>query len=135
MSRVEDRLKNLKKAVDQTVFNKVEFMEKHQKQVLNQLHVVPLKQTILSMLTVSKSGTELTQMLHVCGVEQIVNNEGIIYSILHEAEQHGWLSARWESGVKYYQLTNLGKKQLQEDNVQEKLSLKELILGVHMHVE
>ena len=132
---MEERLKNLKKAVDQTVFNKVEFMAKHQKQIHNQLHIVPLKQTILSMLTELKSGTELTQMLHVRGVEKIVNNEGIIYSILHEAEQHGWLSARWESGVKYYQLTKLGKKQLQEDNTHVKLSVKELIWGVRMHVE
>lgn len=135
MIKVEERLKNLKKAVDQTVFNKVEFMAKHQKQIHNQLHIVPLKQTILSMLTELKSGTELTQMLHVRGVEQIVNNEGTIYSILHEAEQNQWLSARWESGVKYYQLTKLGKKQLQEDNAHVKLSVKELIWGVRMHVE
>jgi DNA-binding PadR family transcriptional regulator len=132
---VEERLKNLKKAVDQTVFTKVEFKTKHRQQIHKQLQVLPLQQTILSMLTESKSGTEIAQMLHVRGVEQIVHNEGMIYSILHEAEQHGWLSARWESGVKYYQLTNLGKKQLQQDDAHEKRSLKELLLGVRMNVD
>lgn len=132
---MEERLKSFKKAVDQTVFTKVEFRPKHRQQVHKQLQVLSLQQTILSMLTESKSGTEITQMLHVRGVEQIVHNEGMIYSILHEAEQHGWLSARWESGVKYYQLTKLGKKQLLQDNAHENLSLKELILGVRMNVD
>lgn len=132
---MEERLKNLKKAVNQTVFNKVEFKTKHRQQIHKQLQVLSLQQTLLSMLTESKSGTEITQMLHVRGVEQIVHNEGMIYSVLHEAEQHGWLSARWESGVKYYQLTKLGKKRLQQDNTHEKLSLKELIWGVRMNVD
>lgn len=132
---MEERLKKLKNAVDQTVFNKVEFRIKHRQQIHKRLHVLSIQQTMLSMLTESKSGTEITQMLHVRGFEQIVHNEGMIYSVLHEAEQHGWLSARWESGVKYYQLTNLGKKQLQQENAYEKRSLKELLLGVHMNVD
>ena len=132
---MEERLKNFKKGVDQTAFNKVEFTAKHQQQIHKQLQALPLKQKILSMLTEVKSGVELTQMLHVRGVEQIVDNEGLIYSILHEAEQQGWLTARWENGVKYYQLTKLGKKQLQQDRAHIKLSIKERILGVRMHVE
>jgi len=132
---MEERLKSLKKAVDQTVFTKVEFRPKHRQQVHKQLRVSSLQQTLLSMLSESKSGMEITQMLHVRGIEQIAHNEGIIYSVLHEAEQHGWLSARWESGVKYYQLTNLGKKQLQQDVAHDKHSLKELILGVCMNVD
>ncbi len=132
---MEERLKNLKKALDQTAFNKVEFSANHQQQIHKQLQVLPLKQTMLSMLTEVKSGVELTQMLHVRGFEQIVDNEGLIYSILHEAEQQGWLTARWENGVKYYQLTLLGKKQLQEGGAHVKLSIKEQIFGVRMHVE
>lgn len=132
---MEERLKKLKGAVDQTAFTKVNFTAKHQQQIRKQLHALSLKQTILSMLKEVKSGVELTQMLHLCGVEQIVNNEGLIYSILHEAEQQGWLTARWENSVKYYQLTMLGKKQLQQDVPHVKLSFKEQILEVPMHVE
>ncbi len=132
---MEERLKKLKKAIDQTAFKKVEFTENHQKNIHKQLQVIPLKQMILSMLTELKSGVELTQALHVRGAEQIVDNEGLIYSILHEAEQHGWLRVNWVDGVKYYQLTKLGNKQIQQEKVDVKLSMKERILGVRMHVE
>lgn len=132
---MEERLKNLKKAVDRTAFKQLEFTNKHQQQIRKQLQVLPLKQTILSMLTEAKSGIELTQQLHVRGVEQILDNEGLIYAILHEAEQQGWLTARWQEGVKYYQLTKLGTKQLQQDGERVKLSLKERILGGRMHVD
>lgn len=131
---MDERLKNLKKAVDQTAFQQVRFTAKHEEQIRKQLHASQLKETILTMLAEAKSGVELTQMLHVLGVEQIVENEGFIYSILHEAEQQGLLVASWVDGVKYYQLTKLGKKQLQQSGT-EKLSIKERILGVRMHVE
>ena len=132
---MEERLKGLKKAVEQTAFSKVEFTTKLQQQIQKQLQTLPLKQIILSMLIEVKSGVELTQMLHVRGVEQIIDNEGLIYSILHEAQQQGWLTTKWENDVKYYQLTKLGKKQLQQDDVPVKLTIKERILGVRMHVE
>ena len=135
MSRVEERLKHLKKAIDQTAFKNVEFTNNHQQNIHKQLQVLPLKQILLSMLTEAKSGVELTQLLHVRGVEQIVDNEGLIYSILHEAEQQGWLRASWMDGIKYYQLTSLGKKQLQQERLDIKLSFKERLLGVRMHVE
>ncbi len=132
---MEERLKHLKKAIDQSAFKKVAFTDQHQKNIHNQLQVLPLKQTILSMLTESKSGVELTQALHVRSTQQIVENEGLIYSILHEAEQQGWLRTNWVDGVKYYQLTKLGHKQIQQDREDVRLSMKERILGVRMHVE
>ena len=135
MSRVEERLKHLKKAIDQTAFKNVQFTDNHQKNIHKQLQVIPLKQMILSMLIESKSGVELTQMLHVRAVDQIVENEGLIYMILHEAEQHGWLRASWVDGVKYYQLTKLGNKQLQQEKVDVRLTMKERLMGVRMHVE
>ena len=132
---MEQRLKNLKKAVDQTAFKSLEFTSEHKQQIRKQLQQVPLKQMMLSMLLEAKSGVELTQLLHVRDSEQIVDNEGLVYSILHEAEQQGWLCAKWVDNVKYYQLTKLGKKQLQQDGEQVKLSIKERFLGVRMHVE
>ena len=131
---MEERLKNLKKAMDQTVFHKVEFTKEQQQHVHKQLETLPLKQTILSMLAEAKSGVELTQLLHVRKVEQIVDNEGLIYTLLHEAEAQGFLCSSWKDGVKYYQLSKLGKKQLQQKS-SVKLSMKERILGVRMHVE
>ena len=132
---MEERLKKLKKAVDQTAFQQLEFTNEHEQNIRKQLQSASLKQQILSMLTEAKSGVELTQLLHVRAIEQIVDNEGFVYSILHEAEQQGWLMASWHEGVKYYQLTKLGTKQLQQDSERVKLSFKERILGVRMHVE
>ena len=132
---MEERLKKLKKAVDQTAFQQLEFTNEHEQNIRKQLQSASLKQQVLSMLTEAKSGVELTQQLHVRAIEQIVDNEGFVYSILHEAEQKGWLMASWHEGVKYYQLTKLGTKQLQQDSERVKLSFKERILGVRMHVE
>ena len=132
---MEERLKHLKKALNQTAFKNVEFTNNHQQNIHKQLQVLPLKQMMLSMLVEAKSGVELTQALHVRGVEQIVDNEGFVYSVLHEAEQQGWLRASWVDGVKFYQLTNIGKKQLQQERLDIKLSFKDRLLGVRMHVE
>lgn len=132
---MEERLKKLKKAVDQMAFQQLEFTNEHEQNIRKQLQSASLKQQVLSMLTEAKSGVELTQQLHVRAIEQIVDNEGFVYSILHEAEQQGWLMASWHEGVKYYQLTKLGTKQLQQDSERVKLSFKERILGVRMHVE
>ena len=132
---MEERLKQLKRAIDQTAFENVEFTNNHQQNVHKQLQVLPLKQMVLSMLAEAKSGVELTQMLHVRCAEQIVNNEGVVYSVLHEAEQQRWLKASWIDGVKYYQLTKLGNKQLQQEKVDVKLSIMERLLGVRMYAE
>ncbi|WP_274307572.1 helix-turn-helix transcriptional regulator [Solibacillus daqui] len=132
---MEERLKNLQKAVDRTAFKNIEFTNEHQEKIRKQNQVLPLKHRILSMLIEAKSGIELTQLLHVRGVEQIVENEGLIYSLLHEAEQQGLLSSSWEEGVKYYQLSKYSKKQLHQEGEHVKLSIKERILGVRMHVE
>lgn len=131
---MDKRLKHLKKALNDTAFLQVEFTAKQQQQIRKQLYDLQLKETILSMLSEEKSGVELTQQLHVRGTEQIIDNEGSIYTILHEAEQQGWLKASWVDGIKYYELTKLGKKQLPHENT-VKQSIKERILGVRMHAE
>ncbi|MER1959136.1 MAG: helix-turn-helix transcriptional regulator [Solibacillus sp.] len=132
---MEERLKNLKKAMNQTAFKKLAFTTEHEQNIRKQLQPLPLKQLLLSMLIEAKSGIELTQLLHVRGIEQIVDNEGSVYALLHEAEQQGWLKVSWVQGMKYYQLTKLGKNQLQQDSVHVKQSIKDRILGVRMHVE
>ncbi|MER2127044.1 helix-turn-helix transcriptional regulator [Solibacillus sp. FSL H8-0523] len=132
---MEECLKNLKKAMDQTAFKKLAFTTEHEQNIRKQLQPLPLKQLLLSMLIEAKSGIELTQLLHVRGIEQIVDNEGSVYALLHEAEQQGWLKVSWVQGMKYYQLTKLGKNQLQQDSVHVKQSIKDRILGVRMHVE
>lgn len=132
---MDERLKKLKKAMDQNVFNNLEFTEKHQENVQHKIHARSLKLTILSLLEERKSGIEITQILHLRKTKEIVDNEGIIYTLLHEAESDGFVVATWEDGVKRYQLSKLGRKELQLVDEHVRLSIKERLLGVHMHVE
>ena len=131
---MDERLKNLKKAMDRTAFSSTEFTERHKESVQRQLNMDELKMIILSLLFEAKSGIEITQLLHVRGIRDVINNEGTVYSILHEQESNGFIIAKWTNGVKRYELTKLGKKQLQQDQ-QVKLTLKERLLGVRMHAE
>lgn len=131
---MDERLKNLKKAMDRTAFSSTKFTEQHKENVQRQLNSDELKTIILSLLFEAKSGIEITQLLHVRGVRDVVNNEGMIYSILHEQESDGFVIVNWTDGVKRYELTKSGKKQLQQDG-RIKLTLKERLLGVRIHAE
>ncbi|MCM3720696.1 helix-turn-helix transcriptional regulator [Solibacillus isronensis] len=131
---MDDRLKNLKKAMDRTAFSSMKFTEQHKENVQRQLSAEELKKVILSLLFEAKSGIEITQLLHVRGIHDVVNNEGMIYSILHEQESDGYVLANWKEGVKRYELTKTGKKQLQQGG-HVKLTMKERLLGVRMHAE
>ena len=131
---MDDRLKNLKKAMDRTAFSSTKITEQHKENVQRQLSAEELKKVILSLLFEAKSGIEITQLLHVRGIHDVVNNEGMIYSILHEQESDGYVLANWKEGVKRYELTKTGKKQLQQGG-HVKLTMKERLLGVRMHAE
>ncbi|MEK4386655.1 helix-turn-helix transcriptional regulator [Solibacillus sp. FSL W7-1464] len=131
---MDDRLKNLKKAMDRTAFSSTKFTEQHKENIQRQLSVDELKKVVLSLLFEARSGIEIMQLLHVRGIQDVVNNEGMIYSILHEQESDGFVFANWTEGVKRYELTKTGKKQLQQDG-HVKLTLKERLMGVRMHAD
>lgn len=133
---MDDRLKNLKKAMNESVFSKVEFTATHQRRVQQQLNDSQLEQRILSLLVDKKSGIELTQLLHVKGVQEIFNNEGVIYSILHEQESKGHIISQWDdAGMKCYQLTNRGLKWLRSQNREKKtlFARKQQLLEVRIN--
>ncbi|WJY26817.1 helix-turn-helix transcriptional regulator [Sporosarcina trichiuri] len=117
---MEDRLRDLKKTMDRTLFRRTEFTDTHQEQIRSQLNAERLTETILPLLTKPKTGMELTQLLHARGVRLIAGHEGLVYSILHDAEQNGWLAASWADGQKYYQVTKLGTKAFFRERPREK---------------
>ncbi|ATP41259.1 transcriptional regulator [Solibacillus sp. R5-41] len=122
---MDDRLKNLKKAMNESIFSQVEFTATHRERVQQQLNESQVEQHILSLLVDKKSGIELAQLLHARGVREIFNNEGIIYSILHEQENKGRIISQWDdTGGKYYQLTNSGLKWLRSQNRESKTHFK-----------
>ena len=129
---MEERLKGLKKAMNNHTFRQVKFTDAHRQKVneqIEQLQDEDLWRVILSLLTQEKTGLELTQLLHVRGVKSIINNEGVIYTTLHAQEQQGNLESYWTvEEEKYYKLTKRGLKILQKQQLQESRgnSLKQL---------
>ncbi|GKV70526.1 hypothetical protein NCCP2716_30240 [Sporosarcina sp. NCCP-2716] len=117
---MEDRLRQLKKSMNRTLFKHTEFTEAHQEKIHRQLHEEHITEIILSLLTNPKSGMELTHLLHARGIQMILDNEGIVYTVLHDAEQRGWLAAIWRNDRKYYQLTKLGTKVFFQETTQDK---------------
>lgn len=133
---MDDRLKNLKKAMNNSIFSKVEFTATHQKHVHQLLNESHLEQQILSLLMDRKSGIELTQLLHAKGVQEIFNNEGVIYTILHEQENKGHIISQWDDAEeKYYQLTKSGLKWLRSQNREKKTHFagKQQLLEVRLN--
>ncbi|MEK4426383.1 helix-turn-helix transcriptional regulator [Solibacillus sp. FSL K6-1523] len=133
---MDDRLKNLKKAMNNSVFSKVEFTATHQIYVHQQLNESQLEQQILTLLVDKKSGIELAQLLHTKGVQEIFNNEGIVYTILHEQENKGYIISQWDDvGGKYYQLTKSGLKWLRSQNREKKtlFARKQQLLEVRLN--
>lgn len=132
---MEDRLKGLKKALDSSIFKHTEFTEKQQRSIQQFVHSPYLKKSILSLLLEAKSGIEVTQQLHLRNVVDIVQNEGLIYTTLHEAESEGLIQSTWIEGIKYYEITSLGKKALNEQYDKSSLSIKNRLFGGEMRVE
>ncbi|MDN4495246.1 helix-turn-helix transcriptional regulator [Ureibacillus aquaedulcis] len=130
---MEERFKRLKKAMNTHTFGQVKFTDEHRQKInekIEQLQEVDITNVILSLLTGAKTGSELTQLLHVRGIKSILNNEGAVYTILHTQEQQGTLESYWVGDEeKYYKLTKKGLKYLQKQQLRENpgKSLKDLL--------
>lgn len=129
---MEDRLKQLKKSLGQTAFGQANFSKAPQ--VRQQIKKETLQQTVLQLLLTPKSGVELTALLHMRGQKDIEHNEGLLYVVLHEAEQQQWIQATWQGDIKYYVITSLGKQRLHEEERRKFPSISQL-LGGHVRVE
>ncbi|MCM3388803.1 helix-turn-helix transcriptional regulator [Ureibacillus chungkukjangi] len=126
---MEERLKGLKKAMNTHTFRQVKFTDEHRQKVNQQIEEIDLSGIIFPLLTQSKTGFELTQLLHVRGIKSILNNEGAIYTTLHEEELQGMLESYWsDEGEKHYTLTKKGLKVLQKQQLAKRRenSLKQL---------
>jgi DNA-binding PadR family transcriptional regulator len=132
---MENRLKGLKKAMDSSIFKHTEFTEKQQRNIQQSLHSQCLKNSILSLLFEAKSGIEITQQLHLKKVGEIMQNEGLIYTTLHKAESEGLIQSAWIEGIKYYEITSLGKKALNEQPGKTNLSIKDRLFRGEIRVE
>ncbi|MEH7306016.1 PadR family transcriptional regulator [Neobacillus drentensis] len=117
---MEDRLKNLKKAMDQRAFTQLNFTEKHRRNILGKIkqqaeNDEDILLAVMQLLVHEKTGFELTKLLRGRGILKFEDNEGFLYTLLHRLEQSGSIQSSWtETEAKYYQLTDKGRRVLRK---------------------
>ena len=91
---------------------------------------------ILRMLQNGKlHGWAISQRIMLASNEALDIKEGSLYPALHRLERKGWIKAGWglsdnNRKAKYYELTNAGRRQLEEEISywQEFVSVMSLVL-------
>jgi PadR family transcriptional regulator, regulatory protein PadR len=66
------------------------------------------------------NGWAISQRLKQISSEVLGVSDGSLYPALHKLEQRGWITAQWRSSennrrAKFYSMTRLGRKQLEEE--------------------
>jgi hypothetical protein len=129
---MEDRLKNLKKAMDQRAFSQLNFTEKHRRNIREKINQQTendedILLAVMQLLVHEKTGFELTKLLRGRGIRKFEDNEGFLYTFLHRLEQSGSIQSSWtEDEAKYYQLTDIGRKVLRK--IEKKQNKKQVVL-------
>lgn len=69
------------------------------------------------------NGWAISQRLKQVSGDVLQVSDGSLYPALHKLEQQGWISAEWKPSennrrAKFYSLTRLGRKQLEQETAQ-----------------
>lgn len=117
-------LKNLKRAMKKHIFQNIEFDEKLRTGIVENIST-NLEQELFLLLGEHKTATQLIQQLHVKGIKAIKENEGLVFTTLHQAEFAGDIEGVWNNaGEKLYILSKKGKKKIaQLEKVSKSLKL------------
>ena len=121
---MDDRLKGLKKSMNNTTFSQLNFTEQLRKGVRDRISKSNESEedillAVMQLLVQEKTGYELVNFLRGRGIRKFEDNEGSLYALLHKLEQDGSLQSGWnESTIKYYQLNNKGRKLLRKTEKQ-----------------
>ncbi|TKH14993.1 PadR family transcriptional regulator [Bacillus wiedmannii] len=117
---MEDRLKGLRKSMENTTFKHLSFSDQHRKRVREKINASHEKEedislVIVQLLSNEKTGYELSQLLRGRGIRKFEGNEGFLYTVLHRLEQNRFIQSSWDhEGAKYYQLNDKGRKMLRK---------------------
>ncbi len=132
---MENRLKGLKKSMDDTAFSQLHFTEQHRKEIRAKINDndESVLLAVMQLLVDEKTGFELVQLLGGRGIRKFEDTEGSLYALLHQLEQDGCIQSSWnEAAVKYYQLNNKGNKLLRKMEKQSsgrRFTLKDIVEG------
>ncbi len=133
---MEDRLKGLRKSMENTTFKHLSFSDQHRKRVREKINAShekgeDISLAILQLLSNEKTGYELSQLLRGRGIQKFEGNEGFLYTVLHRLEQNRLIQSSWDhAGAKYYQLNDKGRKMLrkaEKDSTKARFILKGLV--------
>ncbi|SCC01072.1 PadR family transcriptional regulator [Bacillus mycoides] len=133
---MEDRLKGLRKSMENTTFKHLSFSDQHRKQVREKINASYENEedvllAVLQLLGNEKTGYELMRLLRGRGIQKFEGNEGFLYTLLHRLEQNRFIQSSWDhSGAKYYQLNDKGNKMLrkaEKDSTKARFILKGLV--------
>jgi DNA-binding PadR family transcriptional regulator len=133
---MENRLKNLRKSMENTTFKQLHFSDKISEKVKSEIQA-PIQNdeeiilAILQLLQRERTGYELTGLLRSRGVKRFEHQEGFLYTVLHRLEHNRLIRSQWnEEGAKQYQIHDKGRKLVrlaEQDSSAKRVSLKELL--------
>ncbi|MFF2445836.1 PadR family transcriptional regulator [Neobacillus sp. NPDC058068] len=129
---MDNKLRNLKQSMKNSIFKELVFTEKHQEAINRRTKQENVIEASLQLLSTEKNGIELVQLLRARNIKRFEEQEGLIYTMLHQLEQDALLTSRWDDQFKYYVLTQKGRKwlkKLEEKRSTEMPLLKKLIEG------
>ncbi|AZB41932.1 PadR family transcriptional regulator [Bacillus sp. FJAT-42376] len=116
---MDKRLRSLRQSMKKTVFSELNFTEKMhreiRKKITEDISDEDLLLAVMQLLAAEKTGFDLSRSIRSRGIRKFHENEGDLYTMLHELESKGWLKSRWDNeSRKHYQLNAKGRKQLQK---------------------
>lgn len=117
---MEERLKKLKTSMQKNTFHQLNFNDKHKHNIYKKIkeqntEKEDLYLSIFQLLREEKTGVELLKCLRSRGVQNFEENEGFLYSVLHQLENKGYLKSSWdENQFKYYSINEKGQKLLRK---------------------
>ncbi len=132
---MENRLRGLKKSLDDAAFSQLHFTEQHRKEIRAKISETDdsVLLAVMQLLVEEKTGYDLVQFLQGRGIRKFEDNEGSLYALLHQLERDGCLQSSWnEAAVKYYQLNNKGNQLLRKMEKQSsgrRFTLKDIVEG------
>lgn len=134
---MEDRLKRLRRAMDDGSFQRMPFTEEKTRMIKKGVNSSReddegIQVHILQLLQKEKTGHELLNYLRARGIKKYEERQGFLYSVLHKMEQDRILESSWKEGVKRYIVSKRGRRllqQIEEGSLRKKYSFKGLLEG------
>lgn len=119
---MDNRLKNLKKPMEDNQFKDLKFTKHMKASIFEQIEVEEPSDeevflAILQLLSTERTGFSVSRGLRSKRVSTFEGREGYLYTLLHRMEHKNFVSARWnDEEQKVYLITKKGNRILEKSN-------------------